>query len=536
MGADPKDIQLTELKDIIKELNNTIKELQAMLKEEREQNAVLKEQLELLTKKLFGKKSEKTAPWPGQMDIYGLMDPDHNTDIDVEDSFVEYEEVIVKRPKKNKRTYEETFKGIPTEEVIIDELPEEERICPECGSELVPVGKELKRKELKFIPAKLKVIEYYAVTYGCPVCSKEGERAVFVKAQVPPPLIPHSYASADTVSWAMYQKFANGVPGYRQEKDWEQYGAKIHRNTLANWIIFCSDKYLKPLYEFFRRKLLERDFLMADETRIQVLKEPERNPETDSFMWLFRTGEDGKDPVIIYKYTQTRAKYNAKDFLEGWSGYLEADGYQGYNNLPGVKRCSCWAHLRRYYSDAIPQGREKDMTCPAVQGVVYCNKLFNEERISREKGENYKQRYERRLKKEKPIIDAFFAWLDRQHPVKGSRMYAAVNYTYNRKEDLVRYLEDGRCSFSNNLAENAIRPFTLGRKNWLFADTPEGAEANAIVYTMVEMARAYGLNIFEYLKYVLDKRPDKEWTDEQLEEAAPWNEEVKLKCKGSGCR
>ena len=148
------------------------------------------------------------------------------------------------------------------------------------------------------------------------------------------------------------------MPLYRQEKDWlALHGATITRATLGKWIIYSAEHYLKPLYEYFRRELLKRKFLMADETRVQVLKEPERDPETTSFMWLFRTGEDEGPPIIIYRYTQTRAKYNAEDFLKGFEGYLETDGYQGYNNLPGVSRCCCWAHVRRGFIDSIP--REK---------------------------------------------------------------------------------------------------------------------------------------------------------------------------------
>lgn len=471
---------------------------------------------------------------PGQMDIFtyaGITPPEEATD--VEDSFVEYEEVTVKKPRRKKRTFDETFSGIKIEEVVDDDLTAEEKQCPECGTEMVPIGKELAYEEVIFKKPEMRRIRHYTVTYGCPSCKTDAETPVFIKSRAVQPLIPHSYASSSVVAWTMYQKYVNSVPCYRQEKDWEQYGAKINRNTLGNWIIFGAEEYFIHLYNFFHRKLLERKFLMADETRIQVLKEPERNPTTDSFMWLFRTGEDGQDPIIIYRYTETRAKYNAKEFPEGFSGYLETDGYQGYNNLPGVSRCACWAHLRRYFKDAIPKGSENDVNCPAVQGFIYCSRLFNEERISKEKGENYKQRYKRRQEKEKPVTEAFFAWLDRQRPAKGTRMDTAVKYARNRAADLTTYLEDGRCSLSNNLAENSIRPFAVGRRNWLFADTPKGADANAIVYTMVEMAKAYGLNIYEYLKFLLDKRPMAGWSDEQFEEIAPWSEAAKQAC-GNG--
>ena len=212
-------------------------------------------------------------------------------------------------------------------------------------------------------------------------------------------------------------------------------GVPLSRATLANWIIYCAENYLRHVYNYFHRQLRMRKYLMADETRVQVLNEPERNPETDSWMWLFRSGEDGLPPILLYHYTEARAKFHAASFLQGFSGYLETDGYQGYNNLPDIKRCSCWAHVRRYFTDAIPKGKEYDYSLPA------------------------EQRKQFRLEKEKPILDAFWNWLEQQHPNKGTRLAKAVNYAQNRKDTLMTYLEDGHCSLSNNLSVNiTVRP------------------------------------------------------------------------------
>lgn len=221
---------------------------------------------------------------------------------------------------------------------------------------------------------------------------------------------------------------------------------------------------------------------------------------------------------------------HAASFLQGFSGYLETDGYQGYNNLPDIKRCSCWAHVRRYFTDAIPKGKEYDYSLPAVQGVQFCSKLFDCERYSKAKNHTAEQRKQFRLEKEKPILEAFWNWLDQQRPNKGTRLAKAVNYAQNRKDTLMTYLEDGHCSLSNNLSENAIRPFTVGRKNWLFSASPKGAASSAIVYTMVEMAKANDLNTYKYLTYLLSQRPDAKMSDEQLEQLAPWSETVKAKC------
>ena len=194
------------------------------------------------------------------------------------------------------------------------------------------------------------------------------------------------------------------------------------------------------------------------------------------------------------------------------------------------KQCCCWAHIRRYLLEAIPKGHQKDYSNPAVQGVLYCNKLFEYERSYKEKEYSVKQIYNRRLKDEKPVIETFLLWLKQVNPGSNGKLKTAITYIKNREEFLMTYLEDGRCSLSNNLSENSIRPVTVGRKNWLFSDTPDGAHANAIYLTIVEMAKAYHLNLYEYLKYLLEHRPNSDMTDEELDSLAPWNETVQQQC------
>ena len=269
-----------------------------------------------------------------------------------------------------------------------------------------------------------------------------------------------------------------------------------------------------------------------DETVIQVLKEENRRAQTKSYFWLVRTGEDGLNPIILYNYTPTRAGENARQFLEGIEPgfYLMADGYQGYNKVKETNRCCCWAHIRRYLLEAIPKGQEKDYSNPAVQGVLYCNKLFEYERRYKEKGLSFKQIHNRRLKDQKPVIEGFLAWIKQVNPRSNGKLMKAITYIINREEFLMTYLEDGRCSLSNNLSENCIRPVTVGRKNWLFSDTPDGAHANALYLTIVEMAKAYNLNLYEYLKYLLECRPSMSMSDDELSKLAPWNEDVIKKC------
>jgi hypothetical protein len=329
----------------------------------------------------------------------------------------------------------------------------------------------------------------------------------------------------------MYQKYHNGMPLHRQQNDWKHTGFELSRATMANWIIYCSEHYLKPIYDYCQKLLIDRKFAMADETRIQVLKEPGRKAETDSFMWAFRSGEDGLPPIIIFKYSETRAGSNAREVLDGFHGYLMTDAFSGYNKVKDVKHCICFAHLRRYYYDAIPKGMENDLNHPAVQGMSYIDKLFHYERIFKEQNLSPEQVYEKRLKKGKPVLDAFNAWVDKQSPIVGSKLDKAIKYTINRRNSMETYLEDGRCSFSNALTELLMKAFATGRKGWLFSDSVKGAKASAISYSIVEMAKASNLHVFEYIKYLLSCRPHAGMADSELDELLPWPPEVTAKCR-----
>ena len=533
MADSSKDIQLRELKDMIHDLQKMIKTLQATvdaankreeaLTQERDN---LKEEVDLLRKKLFGTSSEKRV-----LDIPGQLNFFNEAELEQDPALAQVEELEAssseKTPKKRKAraTDAERFKGIPVEKEYLD-LSEKEKNCPVCGTALKQIGEEFVRRELVFIPARLKVREYYSRNYECPQCSQHGI-PVIKKGKDGRPHMLYGMACAGTVAWVMYQKFCNALPYFRQEKDWKQYGASITRKTMANWVIQNSEAFFLPMYEYFQRKLLEREFAMADETPLQVLHEPGRRAQTQSYMWLFRSGEDGLPPIILYKYSETRAGENAVDFLRGFKGYLMCDGYSGSNKVPDAKRTACWAHIRRYLTDAIPKGKALDYTQPSVQGVMYINQLFHLEDIIKAKHTSFDAIKKTRLEKEKPVVEGFLSWLDQQAPVRGSRMDKAVTYIQNRRSYLTTYLEDGRCSFSNNLSENAIRPFTVGRKNWLFCDTPNGAQASALVYSMVEIAKANGVNVYHYLTYLLEKMPSDRLSDEELELLAPWNENVK---------
>ncbi|MCI6301601.1 MAG: IS66 family transposase, partial [Blautia sp.] len=466
MAQNAKDIQLRDLKDLTNELRETNRLLKKMLEESQKREEELKQerdnlkgQVDYLTKKLFGSSSEKgIGQIPGQMDLFNEVEASADPSLeeaDAKDATEENQEDVSKKgPRKKRSTDKERYKGVPVEKRYL-EPSEGTPVCEECGSLMEKIGEEFVRRELRITPARAKVIEYYSVNYACKQCMDDAVSPTIVKGKDGKAHMMYGMASASTVAWIIYQKYCNGMPLYRIEQDLGNLGVKIGRATLSNWVIKNGTAFFTPMYEFFHRKLLERGFAMADETPVQILHEPGRRAQTQSYMWLFRSGEDGEYPIILYKYSETRAGDTAVDFLDGFHGYLMCDGYSGYNKVKTAKRLACWAHVRRYLIDAIPKGKQLDYSQPSVQGVMYINQLFDKEDKIRKKYKTFDAIKEARDSQERPIIEGFLSWLDKQEPVRNSRLDKAVTYIRNRREHLATYLEDGRCSFSNNLSENS---------------------------------------------------------------------------------
>lgn len=248
-------------------------------------------------------------------------------------------------------------------------------------------------------------------------------------------------------------------------------------------------------------------------------------------MWLYRTGDDGKNPVILYDYKPSRSGDNAANFLKDFKGYVHSDGYSGYNKLSGITRCGCWAHLRRKFVEAIPTNTARKTHTHAETGRAYCDKLFAIE--LKLKGLDPETKLLKRQELERPVLDEFWNWVEALHPLQGSALGKAVTYALNQKPFMENYLLDGRLSISNNAAENAIRPFTVGRKNWLFSDTQKGAESSAMIYSIVETAKANGLDIYLYFKYLLEHMADMDFLKNPslLDQLMPWSESVQVNCK-----
>lgn len=541
MAQSAKDIRINELLDANSQLNTTVKHLVDALTQKDKALADMQtrldemtEELKLLRKKLFGSSTEHMSnPYVNsdQLTIYPFLgiEPEKEPE-PIEAEYIEIQGYT--KSKKAKSTLKEQFSNIPVKQVFIDSLSDEDKLCPACGTEMQPIGTEIIRREVIHVKPSMYMLEYVGTTYGCPVC-KDTEDPQFVKDnKAPAALIKGSYTSPSLTSWVLYEKFAKSVPFYRLEKSLEELGAKVSRTTMANWAIQCNSLYFKHLTDYFHRELLKRKYLMMDETPIQVLHEPGRTPESKSYVWLMRSGNDGLPPIIYYRYAPTRSGDVALELTDGIQPgtYLMCDGFSGYNKLKDIRRCTCYAHIRRYFYEAIPAGHDRDITNPAVQGVMYCNKLFSYENKYAERHYKPETIKKRRVKDEKPVIEAFLDWADKQVVTGNSKFSKALTYLKNRRNDLMTYLEDGHCSISNNWSENSIRPVTVGRKNWLFSSSVDGAEASMNIYTIIEMAKLHGLNRQKYLEYILEHRPSAEMTDEELSLLAPWNKDVQKTC------
>jgi len=432
------------------------------------------------------------------------------------------EEIIYKRRKRQGKREEDL-----TVETIEYRLSPEEQACPCCSGPLHEMSSEV-RQELKIIPAQVSVVKHIRYIYACRRCEREEIKTPVVTTPMPNPVLPGSLASPSAMAHIMTQKYVEGMPLYRQEASLSRLGVELSRQTLANWMIQGSNRWLTPLYERMHKHLLSESVLHADETTLQVLREPGRSLTSKSYLWLYRSSREGPG-IVLYDYQRTRAsKYPAK-FLAGFKGYLHVDGYAGYNALTNITLVGCWAHARRKFVEALKAlpADKRNAQVAARQGLEFCNRLFDIEREIKEL--SAEKRYKIRLKKSRPIVDDFYAWLKYQKPrvLPKSAFGEAIGYCLKQRERLVAFLKDGRLELDNNRSERSIKPFVIGRKNWLFANTPQGAKASATIYSIVETAKENGLNPFAYLNYLFEKLPNVDTCDESvLDKFLPWSSDL----------
>ncbi len=506
----------------------------------QEENTALKQENKELRRKLermnelllnaqrarFGQSSEKREyVMPQQLGLFNEAEAeqDHKAPEPTEETLT----TVKEHKRRPKRTVDELTEGLPVKEVVL-ELPEDQQFCGTCGHPLKEIGKKFVRRELEVIPRQVNVIEYYTATYACEACEKESGYAHIYSMKAAPPLLKHSLASASTVAEVMTRKYVDGLPLYRQEKIWAREGVALSRATMANWVIQTAQTWLKPLYRRLKKHLLESRVIYADETVVQVLKEDGKPATSESRMWVYGSGERGGRPIRFFEYQPDRSGKHAAAFLKGFTGCLVTDGYAGYNHT-GAVRCGCWAHMRRKWREAMPKGATTAISKAAI-GYEYCNKLFAlEKKFS---GMSNDVRKTARQVEAGPLLEAYWLWLKTLDPVPGSKLAEAVTYAQDQKPYLDAFLDHGEVDISNNFAENAIRPFVVGRKNWLFSDTAKGAASSAIVYTLVETAKANGLDPHAYLLRLLEELPylgcDPSQND--LDAFLPWQPALQAAC------
>ena len=525
------------------ELNRTIQDLRQLVDTLNTTIANLNETILELRRKIYGSSSEKTKSGKPEEPASGSEDiPDPGT-IEVKG---------YTRDKKKKATRNELYEKLPIQEEVFT-LPEDQRNCPECGNLMTYMGKKFVREELRITPAVVRRVHIYQEVYECR-SDHADDKPVIIQTPVPMSLLPHSPASASMVSYTMTQKFAGMQPAYRQEQAFWQLGVPIPRETLSNWMITCALEYLLPVYDALHRHLLERDVLHADEVPCQVLREEGRAATLKSYMWIYLTGNDGRPGIILYDYQPGRSGDYARDFLTGFKGFLQCDGYSGYNKVPEVILVCCLAHARRKFYEAIPAERRKGIklldihseqqipwsACPDEEsksrqlasetGFAYCSHLFYLER--KLKDLSPEERKARRDAEHRPVWDAFWSWLGTVTPTGGSKLEKAVTYARNHQETLMNYLKDGRCEISNNRAERRAKSYVQGRKNYLFHCSVDGAKASAVILSLVETAKANDLNIFQYLYTLLLFMPDYKNEPEGVEAMMPWSPFIQRRCTG----
>ena len=469
----------------------------------------LKEQVKLLRDRLFGRKSEQTVE--SDTPQLALFNEAESVAV-LEEGIVENEEVVAPTPRRGKR--KPLSADLPRIEVV-HELPEHELTCA-CGCRKHTIGEETS-EQLEIVPMQIRVIKHIRKIYGCRGCETAP-----VTADKPAQLIEKSMASPSVLAMLLTTKYVDGLPLYRFEKVLGRHGVDVPRQTLARWVIQCGE-HLQPLLNLMRDRLLESPVIHCDETRVQVLKEPDRDPTSQSWMWVQASGLPDR-PVVLFDYTTSRAQEVPLRLLADYRGYLMTDDYAGYNALGaqlGVERLGCWAHARRKFVDA-QKVQPKGKIGRADIALNLINKLYGIERELKEVTDD--QRFVGRQEKGLPVLAELKSWLEKTHlkVTKQSALGKAVSYLASNWSKLERYIEAGFLPIDNNAAERAIKPFVIGRKNWMFSDTPKGATASAQIYSLVETAKANGQESYTWLRHVLERLPQAT-SVEDFEALLPWN-------------
>jgi transposase len=378
----------------------------------------------------------------------------------------------------------------------VHDISEAEKIC-DCGEHLVLIGEEIS-EQLKYIPATISVIQHVRPKYACKPCQENIKIAA-----MPVLLLPKSIAAPELIAHIIISKYCDHIPLYRQEAMWQRMEVDMPRSSLCGWVLKTAE-ICEPLIQLLKQNIVAYDCVQVDETTVQVLNEIGRDNQTKSYMWVYRGG--GEKPSIVYEYQETRGGFHAQQFLTGFKGYLQSDAFSGYNwalSDKNIISVGCHAHARRPFAELAKSNKNTGLSHEALK---FYRKLYAIEKEARDKKLSAELRYQLRQKESVPILAAFKKWLGHHLP-KTSEQGAigkAIRYCLSHWNELNSYLKDGRIEIDNNLVENAIRPFALGRKNWLFNGSPAGAKAGAIFYSLIETCKANQVEPYQYFCMMLN--------------------------------
>ncbi|MHC1727219.1 MAG: IS66 family transposase [Syntrophobacteraceae bacterium] len=395
---------------------------------------------------------------------------------------------------------------------VIEDIPESDKVCA-CGATLSRIGEETCEK-LDIVPAKIEVVRIIRPKYACKSCEGVDSEGPTVKIAPPPPeIIPKGIATPGLIAHIAVSKYADALPLYRQEKIFSRYGVELSRSTMAGWMVKAAE-CCTPVINLLYKELLTGPLINVDETPVQVLNEPGRANTTKSYMWVFRGGDPDK-PLVLFMYSETREGSVPREVLAGYRGYVQTDGFSGYDGLeatnPGIRLVGCFFHVRRNFVEVIDaRGKgAKNKPGSAEVALEYIARLYKVEKFARHNQLLPDEIVCLRNEQAVPVLEEFKAWMDKridQTPPKGL-LGQALNYAVTRWRKLVRYTENGHISPDNNRVENDIRPFAVGCRNWLFAGHPNGAHAAATLYSLLVTAKACGLDPYQYLRFLFSKIP-----------------------------
>ncbi len=494
------------------------------------------EQMADLKRHRFGRSSEKHEA-EGQisfMEVDGkIVFFNESEAVAAERSTEEPEDVSRTRPKKKQGKREEDLDGIPV--VVVEHSMTDEELEDKFGKDGWKQLPDEVYRRYSFTPAKIEVEEHHVKVYA----GKETEEVI--KAPHPQTLLRGSLVSPSLEAAVMNAKYVNAVPLYRQEQEFERYGLHISRQNMANWTILCADRYLAVLYDHLHEKLYGYHVLQADETPVLVNKDG-RPAGSRSYMWVYRTGRMYTDrQIVLYEYQKTRNASHPRGFLKDFNGVCVTDGYQVYhtveNEREDLKIAGCWSHARRRFDEAVkalPKAKQKDSRAYLALSMIQA--IYREEKLLKDLPAG--ERKIRRQLSVKPLVEAYFVWVRENLPKvpQKSKTWEGFSYSLNQEKYLKVFLDDGEVPMDNNAAEQSIRGFCIGKKNWVMIDTVAGAKSSAIIYSIAETAKANNLKPYDYFEYLLTEIPKHlDDTDRSfLDDLLPWSPSLPQNCRKPG--